>query len=312
MYCKVHKPSSTPGAATNKGSCQRLTSYLSKEGEDENRPYYDNFFSGKKDFVKPDEVLEKIDNNVKTLKRKDDKFYMLTINPSHHELQCLIKKVTGKVVEDFNHLLPFEQNMVLAEMKEFARDCMDKYAVNFYREKVRSKDDIIWFGRVETERHYKNQDEKVKSGEVQVGEKKEGLQLHVHVIVSRMDKTQKVSLSPLTRSRGNKQILDGKVVVKGFDRSEWANKCNETFNTKYQYVPQYVRRKEDWENYMEKSRMVYQIESNMKRMLLVGHLHAENKTLSIVLRTLHFAVNQTQAFSKFLMKNSNKISNQNE
>lgn len=41
-------------------------------------------------------VMHHMDNNHRTLKRNDDKFYMLTINPSGEEQQHLIEKVTGK------------------------------------------------------------------------------------------------------------------------------------------------------------------------------------------------------------------------
>lgn len=50
-----------------------------------------------------------------------------------------------------------------------------------------------------------------------------------------MDKSQTVSLSPLTRSRGNRQVLDGKEVVVGFNRSEWAERCATRFNDIYHY-----------------------------------------------------------------------------
>ncbi len=75
-------------------------------------------------------------------------------------------------------------------MKRLTRECMDEYARNFYREKIRSGDDLVWYGRVETERHYKGDDPEVKAGKAKAGERKPGLQLHVHIIVSRMDRSQ--------------------------------------------------------------------------------------------------------------------------
>ena len=202
MYCKVHRPVNTPGVSDNKGKCVQLVEYLSKELKEE-RPYYDNFFSQKEDYVTPLTVMHHMDNNHRTLKRNDDKFYMLTINPSGEE----------------------QQKEVLAEMKRLTRECMDEYARNFYREKIRSGDDLVWYGRVETERHYKGDDPEVEAGKAKAGERKPGLQLHVHIIVSRMDRSQTVSLSPLSKSRGNRQVLDGREVVVGFDRSQWSARC---------------------------------------------------------------------------------------
>ena len=160
MYCKVHRPVNTPGVSDNKGKCTQLVEYLSKESQDV-RPYYDNFFSQQKDFVTPRTVMHHIDNNHRTLKRNDDKFYMLSINPSGEEQKHLIEKVTGKKVGKFSELTAGEQEEVLAELKKFSRGCMDEYARNFYREKIKSGDDLVWYGRVETERHYKGDDPEV-------------------------------------------------------------------------------------------------------------------------------------------------------
>ena len=163
MYCKVHQPINTPGVSDNKGKCTQLVEYLSKESQDV-RPYYDNFFSQQKDFVTPRTVMHHIDNNHRTLKRNDDKFYMLSINPSGEEQSHLIEKVTGKKVGEFSELTAGEQEEVLAELKKFSRGCMDEYARNFYREKIKSGDDLVWYGRVETERHYKGDDPEVEAG----------------------------------------------------------------------------------------------------------------------------------------------------
>lgn len=93
MYCKPHRPGNTPQVPDNKGKCTRLVDYLSKESQVE-RPYYDNFFSQQKDYVIPLTVKNHIDNNHRTLKSKDDKFYMLSINPSGDEQRHLIERVT--------------------------------------------------------------------------------------------------------------------------------------------------------------------------------------------------------------------------
>lgn len=49
-------------------------------------------------------VMHHMDNNHRTLKRNDDKFYMLTINPSGEEQQHLIEKVTGEKTGEFPEL----------------------------------------------------------------------------------------------------------------------------------------------------------------------------------------------------------------
>ena len=52
---------------------------------------------------------------------------------------------------------------------------MDIYARNFNRNKDLSSEDLLWFGRVETERHYTYLDEEVKDGLRSKGDLKEGI-----------------------------------------------------------------------------------------------------------------------------------------
>ena len=113
---------------------------------------------------------------------------------------------------------------------------MDIYARNFNRNKNLSSEDLLWFGRVETERHYTYLDEEVKDGLKNKGDLKEGLQLHAHVIVSRMDVTQTISLSPLAKSTGNVNVLNGKAVKNGFSMKGWQVDCFQHFGNKYGYI----------------------------------------------------------------------------
>lgn len=70
---------------------------------------------------------------------------------------------------------------------------------------------------------------------IKSGLKKEGLQLHVHVVVSRNDKNQKVKLSPFSKSRGGFQKLNGKDVMQGLNRDIFRQNTANHFNEKYQY-----------------------------------------------------------------------------
>ena len=305
MYCKPHRPGNTPQVPDNKGKCTRLVDYLSKESQVE-RPYYDNFFSQQKDYVIPLTVKNHIDNNHRTLKSKDDKFYMLSINPSGDEQRHLIERVTGRKVGEFSELTPGEQESVLAQMKKFTRECMDEYARNFYREKIKSGDDLVWYGRVETERHYKNDDPEVKAGRVKAGDKKPGLQLHVHVIVSRMDRTQTVSLSPLSKSRGNRQVLEGREVVVGFDRSQWSSRCASRFNQLYDYFPNYYSRDESLrkysENWQAKNELKNEAVSKLKQEVLKGELKEERRLYANTFRIYRFVVNPRKAIIQELKR----------
>lgn len=121
-----------------------------------------------------------------------------------------------------------------------------------------------------------------------------------------MDKSQTVSLSPLTKSRGNRQVLDGKDVVVGFDRSEWAERCATRFVDDYNYLPYYVYNKKDFEEWKQKQQMRAIAMRELKQQLLQGELRTERKVLNNTLRLYRFIINPKVAF-----KNEAKILAQN-
>lgn len=299
MFVKVHRPVNTPGVCDNKGSCLKLVEYLSKESF-EDKPFYDNFFSHRSDYVAPCTVMKKMDRNHRGLKTKDDKFYMLSVNPSQDELRHLIRQVTSREVAEFEQLKTIEQEKVLAELKVYARDCMDRYAANFRRDKVRSGKDLVYFGRVETERHYNNKDKEVQEGRARSGDKKPGLQLHVHIIVSRNDATQTVSLSPFANSRGAYNKLNGKKVMIGFEHMEWKAGCYDGFIQRYNYKAAYLYGQgNSWHYVPGMDRAI----SMAKSAILSNELRTERKMADIALRTYRFVVNPQQAFLAELKRN---------
>lgn len=232
MYTKLHRPQKNEaGISFNANSCVKLADYLSKEIAEGK-----TFFSHTDNNVPLTEVINKIDNNKKTLKNKQDKFYMLSYNPSEKEIAHLIKRVTGKEVKELGELTEDERIKVFEEFRDYVRDCMDIYASNFNREKSLYGKDLVYFGKIEEFRHYSKDDEEVKLGLKKRGDLKEGLQLHVHVIVSRMDKTQTIALSPLAKSTGNSNMLNGKEVKNGFSMKDWQYECFEHFGNKYMYI----------------------------------------------------------------------------
>lgn len=238
MFAKVHKPVNTPGVIDNKGTCKALVDYLQKEVKEAlNLETNSTFFSHTEDNVTAIQVTNSIDNNHKKLKKKDDKFYMVSFNPSHNECQELIYRCTGNRVSDFNQLSNIEKQTVFSELRDYAREGMDLYAQNFNRQTINDGSDLVYFGRIETQRVYKHDDLDVLSGKVKSGSIKPGLNLHVHVIVSRNDKSQTVTLSPLAKSRGNSWELNGQVVTRGFNHTKWKQEVGTLFAEKYNYIP---------------------------------------------------------------------------
>lgn len=235
MYSKLDKAKkNAQGAYNNAGSCVKLASYLMKEAGDEK-----TFFSHFEDRVGLENVMDKIDNNKRTLKNKQEKFYALSYNPSNKEIKHIVKLLTGKEVRELSELTKDERKLVFNEFRSYVRECMNIYAQNFNRERDLSAEDLVYFGQMEEFRYYSIDDQEVKLGLKKRGEKKEGLNLHAHVIVSRMDTTQTIALSPRTNSRGNTNLLNGKSVKNGFNLKKWQCECFESFSNEYRYVASY-------------------------------------------------------------------------
>lgn len=212
MYVKIQ----TSGKGENKGSCSDYADYLEKEniGKDDKEKEY--FFSAEKDKVEKFEVINEIDNNKRKLGKEDAKFFSVTISPSEKELK--------HIMNDSNKL------------KEYTRAVMDEYAKNFKREGINSGKDLVYFAKVEHERTYKGTDKEVRTGEFKQGELKKGNQTHIHVIVSRKDRKNKIKLSPLANEKGNnKSVLNGKSVQRGFDRSAFKTTCEQKFDKQFNY-----------------------------------------------------------------------------
>ncbi|OCB78846.1 DUF5712 family protein [Flavobacterium crassostreae] len=133
-------------------------------------------------------------------------------------------------------------------------------------------DDLLWYGKIESSRTYKANDkfavqnkntldlinklEQTKGDKKEIktlkenlhrdketgkiiegGDKKGGMQIHAHVVVSRHDKTMKnprnkLSLSPLANAKESRTQHGEKI---GFDRTVFFQKGEKVFDTKFEY-----------------------------------------------------------------------------
>lgn len=288
----------------NAGSCVKLASYLNKELDDDKQ-----FFSHHEDAVTLKEVVEKIDNNKRTLKKNQEKFYSLSYNPSQKEIAHLVYLATGKKVTNLSELTGEEKVKVFAEFKNYIRDCMDIYARNFNRDRTLSAEDLVYFGRIEEYRHYSYKDEEVRLGLKERGQLKEGLNLHAHIIVSRMDVTQTIALSPRAKSKGNTNFLNGKEVKNGFNMKEWQKECFEHFSNKFRYIYTTDERFYDDNVSYEKHK------SRIKKVIMnevMEDMHEEHKLLS-GMRKINMIIHPSKkAMSLYIMKRVKDILSENE
>jgi len=176
----------------NQGSSGALVNYLEKENylqiEKGHGLPHENWFNGTGNDIRRQEVRMKIDRNIAKLGRNDAKFFLINISPSQKELAHLFAKYGEQGAKE--------------KLKEFAVKVMDEYARNFKRPGINSHKDLLWFGKHENYRYYSHTDKEVKNGTKQKGERKEGQQMHIQIIVSRKDLTNRIKLSPQNTSKG--------------------------------------------------------------------------------------------------------------
>ncbi len=179
----------------NKGSSGRLVHYLEKENHATD--VKERWFNHLSREIIPQEVRIKIDHNVVKLGRDDAKFFLINISPSQKEIASLKEKFGDQGAEE--------------KLKDYAISVMDAYAQNFKRDGINSSKDLLWYGKLERYRYYHHKDPEVKQGLVKAGQKKEGEQLHIQIIVSRKDITNRIKLSPMNNSRGKNKAHSAKL-----------------------------------------------------------------------------------------------------
>jgi hypothetical protein len=244
--------------------------YLEKENQGLEQEDVEHFFNQYGDEIEAKEVVKEIDGNTAKLKKKEPKFYSITVSPSKYELRKL-------------------QNNS-EDLKKYTRAIMNDYATSFNREingKPITVDDIKYFAKIERQRTFKGTDKQVKENQpfatkilqlktdlrkienhqldgnikkmksqiikleaeaphqqngkrIVQGMKKEGNQSHIHIIVSRKDASNSVSLSPGSKYKASEVEMHGKVVKRGFDRDAFFTKAESTFDKTFDYKRNYA------------------------------------------------------------------------
>ena len=247
--------------------------YLEKENQGVEQEDVEHFFNQYGDEIDAKDVVKEIDDNTAKLKKKEPKFYSITVSPSKYELRKL-------------------QNNS-EDLKKYTRAIMNDYATSFNREingKPITVDDIKYFAKIEHQRTFKGTDKQVKENQpfatkilqlktdirkienhqlegnikkmksqiikleaeaphqsrgfgrkrIVQGMKKAGNQSHIHIIVSRKDASNSVSLSPGSKYKASEVMMNGKLVKRGFDRDSFFTKAESTFDKTFGYKRNYA------------------------------------------------------------------------
>ncbi len=244
--------------------------YLEKENQGLEQEDVEHFFNQYGDEIDAKDVVKEIDGNTAKLKKKEPKFYSITVSPSKYELRKL-------------------QNNS-EDLKKYTRAIMNDYATSFNREingKPITVDDIKYFAKIEHQRTFNGTDKQVKENQpfatkilqlktdirkienhqldgnikkmksqiikleaeaphqqngkrIVQGMKKAGNQSHIHIIVSRKDASNSVSLSPGSKYKASEVTMNGKLVKRGFDRDAFFTKAESTFDKTFGYKRNYA------------------------------------------------------------------------
>ena len=229
MYVKIHSSKKD----NNRGSCRDLINYLEKENLEKDVLNQEKFFDQNTSDVSFYSTQASIDNNKGKLGKDETKFYMISVNPSKDELRHISRSVSGRDIKNISQLTAIELKRYEEALKDYARIVMNDYAKNFNR--GLSGENLVYFGKVEHSRYHGRDSVEVKEGLYKAGEKKEGLQTHVHVVVSRMDESKRTRLSPMANAKNSKNIINGKEVQIGFDRMKFVQSCEKSFDANFDY-----------------------------------------------------------------------------
>lgn len=231
----VHKTT-----ADSKGSCSKYGFYLNKENreciKDGRLQDLQPFFNQSNNRLTTMEAIALVDENGKGkgLRNDQDRYFTLTLNFSQKELAHLTEKVAKRNIENVKELNGCEFERFNELLSDYTKQAMKNYANNF--NKGISENQIVWFAKIEHRRRYKGTEKVVVNGKAMSGQLKDGLQTHVHITISRMHRDWRINLSPLANARtGKNLVLNGRKVRGGFDRSNWKQLNENSFDTLFNY-----------------------------------------------------------------------------
>ncbi|MFL1010990.1 MobB family relaxase [Flavisericum labens] len=243
--------------------------YLEKENQSLEQEDMEHFFNQYGDEIEAKDVVKEIDGNTAKLKNKEPKFYSITVNPSQSELRKLqkssedLKKYTRAIMTDYASSFNREINgkpITVDDIKYFAKiehqrkfkgtDKQVKENQPFGTKILQLKQDIRKIENGNLDGNIKKMKSQIAKLEAEAphqqngkrivqGMKKAGNQSHIHIIVSRKDASNSVSLSPGSKYKASEVMMNGKLVKRGFDRDAFFTKAESTFDQTFGFKRNY-------------------------------------------------------------------------
>ena len=267
MYISI-SPQKLGGAFSQ--SAGDFVNYLEKENQGKDPSEKEFFFNQHEDGIKPFQVIKEIDGNTDKLKLKEPKYYSITINPSSYELKHIhnnpdkLKAFVREAMKEYANSFHREINgrpVSIDDIKYFAKIEQERsYKTNdiairenkpYAKQIAHLKNELRKVARGEIPRNtQKIENEiqklireapyKIRGQMVEPGMKKEGLQSHIHIIVSRKDASNSYSLSPGSKYKASEVKMHGKLVKRGFERDRFFQHSEKAFDKMFQYNRNYV------------------------------------------------------------------------
>lgn len=248
-------------------SSSDFVEYLEKENEGKEPEVQEHFFDQNNDHIPPEQVIKEIDGNTAKLKKVEPKFYSLTINPSQRELKAinndpeLLRRYVREVMKDYAESFHRDRPVTVDDIKYFAKIEHERTFKGFdreikenqpYRAKIaKLVNDIRKVERGELQGNVPQIEKqlvqlrervphKIDGQAIEQGMKKPGFQTHVHIIVSRKDVNNRYSLSPGSKYMQSESKLNGRTVKRGFNRNQFYERAEKTFDTMFKYKRNFV------------------------------------------------------------------------
>jgi len=247
-----------------------FVAYLEKENQGLEQEDMEHFFNQYGDEIDTQEVITAIDGNTAKLKKVEPKFYSITVNPSSHELKKLqnssrdLKTYTRELMKNYANAFNREINgkpITIDDIKYFAKiehqrkfkgtDKQVRENQPFATQILQLKKEIWQLDRGEGTGNKKQLQQQINKLErtaphqlngkrIVQGMQKAGNQSHIHIIVSRKDASNSVSLSPGSKYKASEVIMNGKKVKRGFDRDTFFENGEKTFDKTFGYKRNYA------------------------------------------------------------------------
>ena len=239
--------------------------YLEKENQGLEQEEMENFFNQYGDEISAEEVVKDIDGNGAKLKKTEPKFYSITVSPSKYELNRLqnssedLKKYTRELMKDYVASFNREINgrpINIDDIKYYAKiehqrtfkgtDIQIRENQPYATKILQLKTEIRNVEEGRKEGNIKEMQSKLAKLEKEAphqqdgkrivqGMPKVGNQSHIHIIVSRKDASNSVSLSPGSKHKASEVEMHGKNVKRGFDRDKFFESAEKRFDKTFGY-----------------------------------------------------------------------------